>query len=199
MGIYNRCESIVDSQKIFLDFARKIGKKRRRALRLFTRMIEAQEKEDQFTYSVTFCACASLEDWKAGIQIHSSMIKSGIDKDSAGMPSYFLRRCRERKLRSAITSVSALFACSNTGLVGNGMSYFSLLSNYGIEPCIRHYTCVVRLLGCAGRFNEAVGFINKIPFEASVVVLRSLLGACVVHHIIEVGYLFLKVCLRWIP
>ncbi|XP_010249164.1 PREDICTED: putative pentatricopeptide repeat-containing protein At5g13230, mitochondrial isoform X2 [Nelumbo nucifera] len=98
-------------------------------------------------------------------------------------------RMREEDIKpNKITFVGVLSACSNTGLVYQGQSYFnSMVQEYGIEPCIEHYTCMVWLLGRAGRLNEAVKFIEEIPFEPSVMVWRALLGASVIHNDIELG------------
>ncbi|OVA17395.1 Pentatricopeptide repeat [Macleaya cordata] len=98
-------------------------------------------------------------------------------------------KMREEKVKpNKITFVGVLSACSNTGLVDKGRSYFnSMYRDYGIEPCIEHYTCMVWLLGRSGRLHEAVKFIEEIPFEPSVMVWRALLGACVVHNDIELG------------
>ncbi|KAA8540030.1 hypothetical protein F0562_026722 [Nyssa sinensis] len=42
-----------------------------------------------------------------------------------------------------LTFVGVLSACSNTGLLDKGQDYFtSMVRDYGIEPCIEHYTCM---------------------------------------------------------
>ncbi|RDX85114.1 putative pentatricopeptide repeat-containing protein, mitochondrial, partial [Mucuna pruriens] len=95
--------------------------------------------------------------------------------------------CKPNKL----TFVGVLSACSNAGLLDKGRSHFkSMLQDYGIEPCIEHYTCMVWLLGRSGQFDEAVKLIGEIPFQPSVMVWRALLGACVIHKNLDLG----KVC-----
>ncbi|CAK9144379.1 unnamed protein product [Ilex paraguariensis] len=59
--------------------------------------------------------------------------------------------------------------------------------DYGIEPCIEHYTCMVSLLGRLGHLDKALKLIEEIPFEPSLMVWRALLGACVIHNNIELG------------
>lgn len=87
-----------------------------------------------------------------------------------------------------LTFVGVLSACANAGLLDQGQAIFrSMVQDYGIEPCMEHYTCMVLLLSRAGYLNKALKFIYEIPFEPSVMVWRALLGACVIHHDIELG------------
>lgn len=87
-----------------------------------------------------------------------------------------------------LTFLGVLSACSNAGLLDQGQAYFkSMTKNYGIEPCMEHYTCMVRILGRSGQFNEAMNLIDEIPFEPSIMVWRALLGACVIHNNVELG------------
>ena len=93
-------------------------------------------------------------------------------------------KCKPNKL----TFVGVLSACSNAGLLDQGQAYFnSMVQDYGIEPCIEHYTCLVWLLGRSGHLDKAFKLIKEIPFEPSVMVWRALLGACVIHNDVELG------------
>ncbi len=93
-------------------------------------------------------------------------------------------KCKPNKL----TFVGVLSACSNAGLLDQGQAYFnSMVRDYGIEPCIEHYTCMVWLLGRSGHLDKAFKLIEEIPFEPSVMVWRALLGACVIHNDVELG------------
>lgn len=87
-----------------------------------------------------------------------------------------------------VTFVSVLYACSHAGLVEEGLRYFHLMSsNYGIEPVLHHYACVVDLLGRAGRLEEALQFIKRMPLEPSPLIWRAFLGACRVHNNLDMG------------
>ncbi|KAL3818735.1 hypothetical protein ACJIZ3_004640 [Penstemon smallii] len=87
-----------------------------------------------------------------------------------------------------LTFVGVLSACSNTGSLDLGQSYFtSMKEDYGIEPCMEHYTCMVSLLGRLGHLEKAVKLIEEIPNEPSIMVWRALLGACVAHNNAELG------------
>ncbi|KAK9289365.1 hypothetical protein L1049_007520 [Liquidambar formosana] len=78
-----------------------------------------------------------------------------------------------------ITFVSLLTGCSHAGLVDEGISYFySMDKIYGLAPREEHYSCVIDLLGRAGRLKEAEEFINSMPFEPNAFGWCSFLGAC---------------------
>ncbi|KAI9122420.1 hypothetical protein K1719_006260 [Acacia pycnantha] len=92
--------------------------------------------------------------------------------------------CKPNKL----TFVGVLSGCSNAGLLDKGQALFkSMMQDYGIEPCIEHYTCMVWLLGRSGHLEKAVKLIGEIPFQPSVMVWRAMLGACVIHNNIDLG------------
>lgn len=83
---------------------------------------------------------------------------------------------------NAITFISLLMACSHAGIVEDGLDYFNSMKNlYGIEPQPEHYSCVIDLLGRAGRIKEAEEFISKMPFEPNAFGWCSFLGACRTH------------------
>ncbi|XP_020579029.1 pentatricopeptide repeat-containing protein At4g39530-like [Phalaenopsis equestris] len=89
---------------------------------------------------------------------------------------------------NVVTFVSLLNACSHSGLIKDGISLFELMKSiYGIEPVIHHYTCMVDLLGRAGRLEEALEFIKAMPIEPTHLIWRSFLGACRNHNNIELG------------
>ncbi|XWS68758.1 hypothetical protein CRYUN_Cryun04dG0119500 [Craigia yunnanensis] len=101
---------------------------------------------------------------------------------------------------NTLTFVGVLSACSNSGLLDQGQAYFtSMIQDYGIEPCIEHYSCMVWLLGKSGHLYKAVKLIEEIPFEPSVMVWRALLGACVIHNNVELGRLSSQCILEMEP
>ncbi|XP_057477836.1 pentatricopeptide repeat-containing protein At1g08070, chloroplastic-like [Actinidia eriantha] len=78
-----------------------------------------------------------------------------------------------------ITFIGVLCACSHMGLVEDGYSYFhSMTDEYSIMPQIEHYGCMVDLLARAGRLDQAVDFVRKMPMEADGIIWTALLGAC---------------------
>eukprot|EP01018_Ginkgo_biloba_P013169 Gb_21054 [translate_table: standard] len=87
-----------------------------------------------------------------------------------------------------ITLVCVLSACCHAGLVDKGWQYFDWMSEYyHITPTMKHYVCMVDLLGRAGHLDKAKHFINKMPIEPDAIVWSCLLGACKIHNNIELG------------
>lgn len=88
---------------------------------------------------------------------------------------------------NAITFIGVLSACCHAGLVGAGEGYFRSMSVYNVQPDIKHYGCMVDLLGRAGRLKEAEELIKSMPMEADIVIWGTLLAACRTHGNIEIG------------
>ncbi|KAL8484017.1 hypothetical protein ACS0TY_026639 [Phlomoides rotata] len=87
-----------------------------------------------------------------------------------------------------VTFVNVLAACAHSGLVEEGMYYFSYMTIvYGIDPRMEHYGCLVDLLGRAGLLDEAKEVINDMPMKADVGVLGALLGACRIHGNVDMA------------
>ncbi|PON50104.1 Tetratricopeptide-like helical domain containing protein [Parasponia andersonii] len=80
---------------------------------------------------------------------------------------------------NAATFVAVLCACRYAGLTTEGMRFFhSMRKDYGVNPNLEHYACVVDLLGRSGRLQEASKFIEEMPIEADAVIWGALLNAC---------------------
>uniref|UniRef100_K4A066 DYW domain-containing protein n=1 Tax=Setaria italica TaxID=4555 RepID=K4A066_SETIT len=87
-----------------------------------------------------------------------------------------------------ITLVGVLAACSHSGLVEKGISYFySMHHNFGVTAKPEHYTCMIDLLGRAGRLDEAVNLMKDMPFEPDSTMWGALLGASRIHRNSELG------------
>ncbi|KAF6162367.1 hypothetical protein GIB67_005287 [Kingdonia uniflora] len=87
-----------------------------------------------------------------------------------------------------ITFVSILCACGRSGMVSEGLDYFnSMEEKYSITPNLKHYACLVDLLGRAGRLEEAHEFIEKMPLEPDAPVWGALLNACRIHQQVKLG------------
>lgn len=84
--------------------------------------------------------------------------------------------------------ISVLRACAHMGYVDRGLHYFQeMLSHYGLDPHMEHYSCMVDLLGRSGQVNEALKLIESMPFEADDVIWRTLLSNCKMQGNIEVA------------
>ncbi|KAL8461077.1 hypothetical protein ACS0TY_032527 [Phlomoides rotata] len=82
-----------------------------------------------------------------------------------------------------VTFLSLLYSCSHCGLKDKGLELFDLMmaESYKFEPEVKHYTCVVDLLGRAGCLEEAERFIRSMPVKPDAVTWKTLLSACKIH------------------
>lgn len=84
-----------------------------------------------------------------------------------------------------VTFVTLLSGCSHAGLLLQGKALFQRMNaEFRIEPNLEHYACLVDLLGRAGRIEEALQIVKKMPMKPSASIWGSLLNACRLH-----GYL----------
>ncbi|XP_061999943.1 pentatricopeptide repeat-containing protein At5g44230 [Rosa rugosa] len=81
-----------------------------------------------------------------------------------------------------VTFIGVLTACSHAGMVDQGRQLFATMEKYyNITPSADHYTCMVDLLGRAGRLEEALELAETMPIVAHGGVWGALLGACRIH------------------
>ncbi|XP_058188977.1 pentatricopeptide repeat-containing protein At2g21090 [Rhododendron vialii] len=87
-----------------------------------------------------------------------------------------------------ITFVVILNACSHSGRIEEGLACFhSMTCDHGIVPDQEHYACLTDLLGRAGRFDELMNELEKMPCKADGLVWNALLGVCRIHGNLELG------------
>ncbi|XP_056684874.1 pentatricopeptide repeat-containing protein At3g49710 [Spinacia oleracea] len=78
-----------------------------------------------------------------------------------------------------ITFISVLSACAHTGKVEEGQKYFEMMTEkYGIIPEAEHYSCMIDMLGRAGKLVEAEELIESMPYSPGSIGWAALLGAC---------------------
>ncbi|XVE54408.1 hypothetical protein DITRI_Ditri03aG0078600 [Diplodiscus trichospermus] len=95
---------------------------------------------------------------------------------------------REEVKPDSITFLSVLTSCGRNGMVDMGQPIFdSMLADYQIEPSSEHYSCMVDMLGRAGRLKEAEKLMSHSPGRPELSMLQSLLGACTIHGDVEMG------------
>ncbi|XP_028755507.1 pentatricopeptide repeat-containing protein At3g49710-like [Neltuma alba] len=87
-----------------------------------------------------------------------------------------------------ITFISILSACAHTGKVEEGKKYFNMMKEkFGIEPEAEHFSCMIDLLGRAGKLTEAERIMDTMPFNPGSVEWGTLLGACRKHGNMELA------------
>ncbi|GMI88868.1 hypothetical protein like AT1G56690 [Hibiscus trionum] len=137
--------------------------------------------KDVVMWNSMICGYAQHGLAEEALQIFQSLFSSGIVPDD-------------------ITLVGVLTACSYTGKVKEGLDIFkSMKSKYMVEPKTEHYACMVDLLGRAGKVNEAMKLIEKMPMDADAAVWGSLLGACRTHRKSDLAEVAAKKLLKLEP
>ncbi|XP_028804629.1 putative pentatricopeptide repeat-containing protein At5g40405 [Neltuma alba] len=82
-----------------------------------------------------------------------------------------------------VSFISVLRGCNVIGLVEEGQKHFESMKNlYRIDPKLEHYGLMVDLYGRAGRLEEAMNFINKMPMEPHAGAWIALLNACRMYN-----------------
>lgn len=145
-----------------------------------------------------FCKCGSIEKAEEvfegvlhrDLAVWSSMINGYAIHGMGDKALKLFGQMRMTEIFSLdhIVFTSILLACSHSGFVEDGLKYFKSMKNdYGIEPVIEHYTCLVDLLGRAGHFNLAVKTIQEMPVHVQAQVWAPLLSACRKYRNTELG------------
>lgn len=127
------------------------------------------DQRDVVTWSAMISGFAQHGLGKLALDLFDEMVKDGMKPSSN-------------------TFVGVLMACNHAGLVEKGMEYFnSMVRDYGVEVGPDHYSCMVDLLGRAGKLEEAVALIKKMPFKPHPAMFGTLLGACRAHKNVEIA------------
>lgn len=145
------------------------------------KVFDGLEEKDSISWSVMINGYGMHGDGKAALLLFSMMKEAGWQPDD-------------------ITFVSVLSACSHSGLVEQGRTFFkSMTEDHGITPRMEHYACMVDLFGRTGHLDEAYDIIKCLPFKASASLLESLLGACQSHGNAKIGEAIGKLLIEYRP
>lgn len=99
-----------------------------------------------------------------------------------------------------VTFVAVLTACSHCGIVDEGLELFnSMKENYGIEPRIEHYGCLVDLFARSGRLAQAKDVIEKMPMAPSRSIWGAILSSCRTHGNLEMAEIASRELLKLEP
>ncbi|XVF66719.1 hypothetical protein PTKIN_Ptkin10aG0060100 [Pterospermum kingtungense] len=99
------------------------------------------------------------------------------------------RRMQDSGVRpNEVTFVAVLTACSHSGLFTEAKLYLESMSReYGVEPTVDHYDCMLDVYSRAGMLEEACELIKNMPFEPDSMSWKCLLGGCWIHRNLELG------------
>lgn len=144
-----------------------------------------------------YCKCGNIGDaWKLFMEMPvkdtvtwNAMISGYAQHGEGERAIRLFDEMRDKGLKPDwISFVAVLLACNHAGLANLGIQYFDLMvRDYGVEARPDHYTCMVDLLGRAGKLLEAIDLIKKMPFKPRPAIFGTLLGACRIHKNLEVA------------
>ncbi|KAF3430918.1 hypothetical protein FNV43_RR25648 [Rhamnella rubrinervis] len=133
------------------------------------RVFESIDNPDTVAWTAIICGYAYHGSASEAVRLFTRM------QDSAVKPN-------------AVTFIAVLTACSHSGLVTDGKQYLESMSReYGVEPTIDHYDCMVDIYSRAGLLEEALELIESMPFEPDAMSWKSLLGGCWMHRNLKLG------------
>ncbi|KDP45462.1 hypothetical protein JCGZ_09711 [Jatropha curcas] len=104
----------------------------------------------------------------------------------------FLERMQvEDRLRpDGVVLLGVLMACTHGGLIEEGRFLLeNMEARYGVVARHEHYSCVVDLLCRAGKWDEAITLINKMPMKPLPSVWGAVLSSCRTHKNVELAEL----------
>ncbi|KAI3830009.1 hypothetical protein L1987_04141 [Smallanthus sonchifolius] len=132
-------------------------------------MFSCSDDKDVFVWSAMIAGFAMHGHGRDAVELFKKMQESNIKP-------------------SGVTFTNLLCACSHTGLLQEGRYFFKKMEPvYGITPGIKHYACMVDMLGRAGHLEEAISLIKSMPMPPLASVYGALLGACKLHGNVEVA------------
>lgn len=87
-----------------------------------------------------------------------------------------------------LTFLALMSACGHAGQVEEGNRHFNrMILDYGFDPRMEHYACLIDMFGRAGRLQEAFQVIESMPFTPDAGIWGTLLGACRIHGNVELA------------
>ncbi|PIA52121.1 hypothetical protein AQUCO_01000185v1, partial [Aquilegia coerulea] len=86
-----------------------------------------------------------------------------------------------------LSFLAVLSACNHSGLVEEGKYLFSRMRDYSELPTLKHYACMVDLLGRSGNLHDAEAMVRSMPITPDGGMWGALLGACKIHNDVEMG------------
>ncbi|KAJ4705285.1 Pentatricopeptide repeat-containing protein [Melia azedarach] len=144
-------------------------------------IFDGMRKKNVISWSAMIAAYGYHGQGKKALELFPMMLSSGV-------------------LPNRITFVSLLYACSHIGLVEEGLQLFSSMQDdFSIVPDVKHYTCMVDLLGRAGRLSEALKLIESMSVEKDEGLWGALLGACRIHKNVDLAEMAAKSLLELQP
>ncbi|KAM1010663.1 pentatricopeptide repeat-containing protein At2g42920, chloroplastic-like [Malus sylvestris] len=144
-----------------------------------------------------YCKCGSIEKAlrvfeaapNKGLSCWNTMIMGlAVNGCEGEAIELFSRLETSNFIPDGVSFLGVLTACNHSGKVEKARDYLSKMTrSYKIEPSIKHYSCMVNVLGRAGLLEEAEELIDNMPVKADAIIWGSLLSSCRKHSNIEMA------------
>lgn len=122
----------------------------------------------------------SVVSWSAMIAGH------GMHGQTNAAISHFSRMIESGIHPNNVSFLNILCACSHTASVEEGKFYFNLMSDFGINPKLEHFVCMVDLLSRAGDLSRAYKIISSMSFPADASIWSAFLNGCRIHRRMDI-------------
>ncbi|XP_058203944.1 pentatricopeptide repeat-containing protein At4g39952, mitochondrial-like [Rhododendron vialii] len=132
------------------------------------KIFDAIKEKDAISWNVMISGYGMHGDAESAIEIFQQMKQSNVRPNE-------------------LTFLAVLSACTHAGLVGEGKCFFDRMGDYALSPNLKHYSCMVDLLGRSGNLHEAEDLVLSMPIAPDGVIWGSLLSACKIHNNAEFG------------
>ncbi|KAL0738728.1 hypothetical protein Bca4012_014938 [Brassica carinata] len=130
-----------------------------------SRIFKSMPKKDVVSWTVMISAYGSHGQPREALHHFDEMQKCGVKPDG-------------------VTFLAILSACGHAGFIDEGVKLFNeMRSKYGIKPSTEHYSCLIDILGRAGRLLDAYDILKQKPeTRDDAEILRTLFSACCLHR-----------------
>ncbi|XVE75478.1 hypothetical protein DITRI_Ditri12bG0097000 [Diplodiscus trichospermus] len=125
-------------------------------------LFNLMQQRNVMTWTALICGYAQHGHSDEALSLFEAMLEMGVAPDDG-----------------AFTSI--LTACARKGLVEEGRKYFNMIKQFGLEPKIQQYGCMIDLFCKTGFLEEAYQIIRTMKFEPDCVIWGSFLLACKEH------------------
>ncbi|KAF5470648.1 hypothetical protein F2P56_011148 [Juglans regia] len=171
----------------------------------FGRQVHAVVSKVQSCYDVAmgnalvdmYAKCGGIEDAKHAFDemeeknvISWTSLIAGYGKHGFGHKAFALYKMMEHEgLRpNDVTFLTLLFACSHSGLTGEGSECFnSMVKEYNILPKPEHLSCIIDLFARGGQLEEAYNLICEMKIKPTASIWGAILGASSTYYNLSIG------------
>uniref|UniRef100_A0A803MES8 Pentatricopeptide repeat-containing protein n=2 Tax=Chenopodium quinoa TaxID=63459 RepID=A0A803MES8_CHEQI len=143
-------------------------------------LFNSMNDKDAIAWNVMISCYGIYGDARSAIEVFKQMEKSSVRPNE-------------------LTFLGVLLACSHAGFTEEGRYYFRKMHDYFVIPTLKHYACIVDLLGKSGNLKEAEDIVMSMPITPDGGLWGTLLSACKIHNEVEIGLRIVKHAIKADP